>query len=274
MIQMRQTQETIQMMMETTTSKNELALILVAAGSSARIGFDKTGTKIKKEYLPVKDGTVLSMAAKVFLSTLKFSTVIVTYPFSDDKDELQANAKKSKEALFADEFIKNYDADFLFVPGGETRQESVYDALETIEKANPNCSLVFIHDGARPFLKAETVELTYRAATEFGAAVPGLQPVETQKKIDENGFIVKHLVRSSLTAVQTPQVFRFKPILEAHRLAQESNKTFTDDTEIWDEFAAKRKDENGETLSRVKVVLGDPENKKITYPEDIKMLGN
>ncbi len=258
--------------MMTMMNNDELALILVAAGSSARIGFDKTGTKIKKEYLSMQNGTVLSCAAKTFLSTLKFSTVVVTYPFSENSEKLKQNAADSKAALFADDFVKNYDADFFFVPGGDTRRESVLDALEAIEKACPNCSLVFIHDGSRPFLKSETVELTYRAASEFGAAVPGLQPVETQKKIDENGFITKHLVRSSLTAVQTPQVFKFKQILEAHRLAAETNRVFTDDTEIWDEFAAKRKDENGETLSRVKVVLGDPDNKKITYPEDIKLL--
>ncbi len=254
------------------TNNNELALILVAAGSSARIGFDKTGKKIKKEYLPMNGKTVLSCAAKAFLSTFDFSTVVVTYPSADNPEDLKLFEQESKAALFSDDFVKNYKADFIFVPGGKTRQESVLDALEAIEQKNPDCSLVFIHDGARPFVKPETVELTYRAANEFGASVPGLQPVETQKKIDENGFIVKHLVRSSLTAVQTPQVFQFKPILEAHRLASESTKTFTDDTEIWDEFAAKSKNENGESLSRVKVVLGDPENKKITYPEDLKLL--
>ena len=135
-------------------------------------------------------------------------------------------------------------------------------------------SLVFIHDGARPFVKSETVELTYRAASEFGAAVPGLQPTETQKKIDENGFIVKHLVRSSLTAVQTPQVFKFAEILDAHRMAELNGKAYTDDTEIWDEYVKKHKDKNGESYSHVKVVLGDPENKKITYPEDIKLINN
>lgn len=255
-----------------TNNNDKLALILVAAGSSARIGFDKTGTKIKKEYLPMQGGTVLSSAAKAFLSTLSFSTVVVTYPASDNAEDLKANEQKSKEALFADDFVKNYKAKFIFIPGGKTRQESVHDALEAIDKNNSDCSLVFIHDGARPFLKSETVELTYRAALEFGASVPGLQPTETQKKIDENGFIVKHLLRSSLTAVQTPQVFKFQPILEAHRIAAESTKSFTDDTEIWDEYAAKSKDEKGEQYSRVKVVLGDPENKKITYPEDIKSL--
>lgn len=261
-------------MMETTVMTNDnLALILVAAGSSARIGFDEKGSKIKKEYLPMNGGTVLSCAAKAFLSTLDFSTVVVTYPFFENPDERKNAEAKAREALFADNFVKNYKkAEFIFVPGGKTRQESVLDALEAIEKQNPDCSLVFIHDGARPFVKSETVELTFRAASEFGAAVPGLQPTETQKKIDENGFIVKHLVRSSLTAVQTPQVFQFKPILEAHRIAAESSKVFTDDTEIWDEYAAKQKDENGEKFSRVKVVLGDPENKKITYPKDIENL--
>lgn len=259
-------------MMETTkTMTSNLALVLVAAGTSSRIGFDKTGSKIKKEYLPMKSGTVLSTAAKAFLSTLDFSTVVVTFPA---KANLEDEEKKARDALFADPFIKECSSkvDFIFVHGGETRQKSVLDALEIISEKNPDCQLVFIHDGARPFVKSETISLTYRAALEFGAAVPGLQPTETQKKIDENGFIVKHLLRSSLTAVQTPQVFQFEPILEAHRKASETSKTFTDDTEIWDEFAAKRKNENGENLSRVKVVLGDPENKKITYPEDIKDL--
>lgn len=252
----------------------ELALILVAAGSSTRIGFDKNGAKIKKEYLPMNGGTVLSCAAKVFLSTLDFGTIVVTFPVSDNEQDLKANEEAARQALFADPFVKDKASGLkvIFIPGGKTRQESVHDALEAISEKSPGCSLVFIHDGARPFLKSETVRLTYRAAAEFGASVPGLQPTETQKKIDENGFIVKHLVRSSLTAVQTPQVFRFIPILEAHRMAEESAKIFTDDTEIWDEYAAKRRDENGEPYSRVKVILGDPENKKITYPEDIKSL--
>lgn len=258
--------------MQTMTNNDELALILVAAGSSSRIGFDSTGTRIKKEFLPMEGGSVLSCAAKAFLSTLKFKTVVVTFPKADNSVDLESNRRKAEEALFADSSVKNSGADFIFIPGGNTRQESVHDALETIAEKNPDCSIVFIHDGARPFIKPETVELTYHAALEFGASVPGLQPTETQKKIDENGFIVKHLVRSSLTAVQTPQVFRFDAILEAHRRAAESSKTFTDDTEIWDDFVAGRRDEKGQPYSHVKVVLGDPENKKITYPKDINLL--
>ena len=106
-----------------TNNNDELALILVAAGSSARIGFDKTGTKIKKEYLAMQGGTVLSSAAKAFLSTLNFSTVVVTYPASDNAEDLKANEKKSKEALFADDFVKNYKAKFIFIPGVFFHQE-------------------------------------------------------------------------------------------------------------------------------------------------------
>lgn len=265
------TQKRIRMMTNNAESReNErLALIIVAAGSSSRIGRDSMGRKIKKEYLPMKGGTVLSCAAKAFLSALHFDVVAVTYPFSPNSTECAENESASRNALFADDFVKNYGAQFIFVPGGETRQESVHDALEAVGTCGEPPSLVFIHDGARPFVTEETILLTYRAASEFGAAVPGLQPVETQKKIDDNGFIVKHLDRSHLSAVQTPQVFQFEPILEGHRRASESGRTFTDDTEIWSEYVSKKK--NGAFLN-VKVVLGDPENKKITYPEDLKLL--
>ena len=80
--------------MVTMTNNDELALILVAAGSSARIGFDKTGSKIKKEYLAMNGGTVLSCAAKAFLSTLKFSTVVVTYPIASNDADLKASEQK------------------------------------------------------------------------------------------------------------------------------------------------------------------------------------
>ncbi len=263
------------MMTEMTTTSNQEypVLILVAAGSSSRIGFDKNGRKIKKEYLPLQNGTVLSTAAKAFISALKFKIIAVTFPFSENKEELAANEEKCREALFADETVKNCGCKFLFVPGGKTRQASVYEALEKINDElgdeNPIC---FIHDGARPFVSQETVSLTYTAAREFGAAAPGLRPIDTQKEIDANGFIKRHLERANLIAIQTPQAFRFSGILEAHRQAESFSQEFTDDTEIWDKYASKLKDNDGTTFSKVKVIIGDPENKKITYQGDLDFL--
>ncbi len=265
------------MMTEMTTTSNAQdfpVLILVAAGSSSRIGFDKDGKKIKKEYLPLRDGTVLSTAARAFVSTLQFKIVAVTYPFSENPEELKQNEEKCREALFSDSSVKNSGCKFLFVPGGKTRQASVYEALEKIsdeldDNADPIC---FIHDGARPFVSQETISLTYTAAKEFGAAAPGLRPIDTQKEIDANGFIKRHLERTNLIAIQTPQAFRFEGILEAHRQAESLSQEFTDDTEIWDKYATKLKNQEGSSFSKVKVIIGDPDNKKITYQGDLDFL--
>ena len=263
-----------------TDSTAELALVIVAAGSSTR--FNAGGKeRIKKEYLPLdteetadgtKGGTVLSAAAKIFLRAKDFSTLAIAYPSSPDKEQQQENEKAAREALFSDEFFSSPTAqktETIFVPGGETRQKSVKNALEEISRRTAGTErerIVFIHDGARPFLKAQTIEDTLEAALEYGAAVPGLQPTDTQKERDEDGFIRKHLVRSALSAVQTPQVFHLDEILEGHRRAEESGAECTDDTEIWDRFVVPFS--NGK-FKTVKIVEGDPDNIKITYKSDL-----
>ena len=260
-----------------TDSKVELALIIVAAGSSSRFNAGEKEQR-KKEYLPLKTddfdgGTVLSSAAKIFLKTKKFRIVAITYPFSKDKDELEANERMAKAALFSDRFFDSFDntgTNFIFVPGGETRQESVRKALEEVAglmKDSGGEKIVFIHDGARPFLKAETIEATLAAALEYGASVPGLQPTDTQKETDSDGFVKKHLKRSSLSAVQTPQVFHLDEILEGHIRAEERKAAATDDTEIWDDFVVPFS--NGR-FRNVKIVEGDIGNIKITYKSDLE----
>lgn len=246
--------------MKTTNSqqKEELALLIVAAGSSSRMG------GIKKEYLPLNGGTVLSTATRAFLKTLNFSVVAVTFPFKEDSTLLRLEEEKSKNAIFADSQVKEEQTKgtrFLFVPGGKSRQESVFKALDKLKSHFKNSNpLVFIHDGARPFVSEDIINSTYKAALEFGAGAPGIQPVDTQNEVDENGFIKRHLVRSNLRAVQTPQVFRLNELLLAHEKASLSGKEYTDDTEIWDLFVPGGK---------VKITEGDIQNKKITYRQDI-----
>ncbi len=246
--------------MKTTNSqqKEELALLIVAAGSSSRMG------GIKKEYLPLNGETVLSTATRAFLKTLNFSVVAVTFPFKEDVTFLKLEEEKSKNAIFADSQVKEEQTKgtrFLFVPGGKSRQESVFKALDKLKSHFKNSNpLVFIHDGARPFISEDIINSTYKAALEFGAGAPGIQPVDTQNEVDENGFIKRHLVRSNLRAVQTPQVFRLNELLLAHEKASLSGKEYTDDTEIWDLFVPGGK---------VKITEGDIKNKKITYRQDI-----
>ncbi|WP_261794293.1 2-C-methyl-D-erythritol 2,4-cyclodiphosphate synthase [Treponema pectinovorum] len=244
--------------MKADSCQKKLALILTAAGSSNRMG------GLKKEYLELNGGTVLSSAASVFLDTLGFSAVIVTFPHKEDVNLLKIEEEKSHKAVFSDERVKKAAENgtkFFFVPGGNNRQASVYNALLKLHSVfGENPALVFIHDGARPFVSKKIIVSTYALALENGCAAAGIEPVDTQKEIDEKGFITKHLVRSKMISIQTPQVFPLNELFQAHKKAQNSAKEFTDDTEIWDEFS------NGQ---KIKVSTGESSNKKITFKQDL-----
>ena len=226
----------------TKTIHSKIAIIITAAGSSTRIGGG-----IKKEYLPYKSGTVLSVCAETFLNAcegLKITDFIVTCPKGGIEECIKALGDVAPEVRITE--------------GSDTRQKSVYNGLLAVT-GEPD--IVLIHDGARPFVTREVIMNALEAACEYGASVPGITPTDTQKEIDGEGFITRHLVRSSLTAVQTPQCFEFSKLLEAHGRAAEDGREYTDDTEIW-----------GAYCGRVRVTPGDVNNIKITYPSDLEIL--
>lgn len=239
----------------TDSAQTQLYLVITAAGSSSRMG---TGSK--KEYISLQGGTVLSTAASVFLNTAHFDAVVVTVPSGGEED--------ARNALFADGKIKELldGTKLLFTQGGATRQQSVYNGLECLSKNFCDIkedAVVLVHDAARPFVTAKIVTDTINAAREYGASVPAVSVVDTQKEICADGTINRHLVRSELKAVQTPQGFLLKPLIECHKKARLAPKEFTDDTEIWDCFPEIT---GGK---KVHIVEGDVCNKKITYREDL-----
>ena len=247
--------------LKTKKSNCKLAIIITAAGSSTRIGGG-----VKKEYLPYKNGTVLSVCAETFLNALsstkqggqpeyEITDFIVTCPvggIEKCREALDCHASSTLAMTGAGE------VPVTFVEGSETRQKSVYNGLLAV-KGQPD--IVLIHDGARPFVSHEVILEALEVAAEFGASVPGVTPTDTQKEIDAEGFIVRHLKRSSLAAVQTPQCFQFAKLLEAHGRAAADGREYTDDTEIW-----------GAYCGRVRVTRGDISNIKITYPSDLEAL--
>ncbi len=234
----------------TKTIHSKIAIIITAAGSSTRIGGG-----VKKEYLPFKNGTVLSVCAETFLNACadcEITDFIVTCPEGGEAACHQALENTDCFASLA------MTRGLKIVEGSETRQKSVYKGLLAVQ-GNPE--LVLIHDGARPFVTREVILEALEAASEYGASVPGVTPTDTQKEIDDKGFIVRHLCRSSLTAVQTPQCFEFTRLLEAHVKAAADGREYTDDTEIW-----------GTYCGSVRVTKGDVNNIKITYPSDLEAL--
>lgn len=237
-----------------------LVLIVTAAGSSTRMG-----TGIKKEYLPAGNSTVLAKALNAFLKAAAFDVAVITVP--------KGKEKQAEEAIFTDPqteiLLKKHSTKLIFTEGGATRQQSVCNALlsakeNLTEKQLSQSPVVLIHDGARPFVTERIILDTINGVEENNAAAPGIPPVDTQKEITADHKISRHLTRSSLTAIQTPQGFRLLPLIRCHQKAAGLNKEFTDDTEIWDAYPELTEN------SKVRIVNGNPCNIKITYPQDLK----
>lgn len=244
-----------------------VAAVICAAGSSRRMG------GVKKEYLPLKPGlgeqkplTVLYAAVSEFSVCSEIGPIVVTLPPNyADKENAVLSGLMEELRLIDPQRI-------MFVEGGPTRRVSVHNALSHLEQYNP--SYVLIHDGARPWIKKSLIENVISAVIKYGAVIPALPLTETPKELYSSletndlpasaagNFIKRHLRRAELCLAQTPQGFKFGEILFAHEKAAEKEKQghaeYTDDAELWGEF-----------IGEVAVIPGDPENRKITYPEDL-----
>ena len=140
--------------------------------------------------------------------------------------------------------------------GGATRQASVRAGLEALAGRNPD--IVLIHDAARPFASPALLTRAIAAATTSDASVPTLPVTDTVKTVDTAGRVIATLDRTQLRTIQTPQAFRFAPLLAAHRKAADAGRDdFTDDAALA-EWAGME----------VTVFAGEDANVKLTTPED------
>jgi 2-C-methyl-D-erythritol 4-phosphate cytidylyltransferase len=142
------------------------------------------------------------------------------------------------------------------VPGGATRQESVYLGLVELDN-DPRPDYVLVHDAARPFITRELVERSVNGAIEYGAFSTGMPPADTIKRI-EGSEIKETLDRSNLILVQTPQGGRFDWLLAAHKKAAIEGAATTDDAAILEAAG-----------HRVSIIRGASFNLKITQPDDL-----
>ena len=143
-----------------------------------------------------------------------------------------------------------------FVFGGKTRQESVQNAVDTID----DCDLLLIHDGARPLVTRDEILDTLHRAEETGAAATGVFVKDTIKVINDDYEITDTPDRSQLIAIQTPQIFRFDLYKQAMEKAKAQGGNFTDDCKLMENLGVP-----------VSVVIGEYTNMKITTPEDLPM---
>jgi 2-C-methyl-D-erythritol 4-phosphate cytidylyltransferase len=256
---------------EAVLAQAAFAVIITAGGASSRMNAGAAGGKVKKEYLPLgpnifndegKPLTVLGASIIAFAAFPQIKTIVITVPADGEPAARQAIPAR---------FLASSLPEVLFVPGGPTRRSSVHHALSLLAAHTPraayNPAFVLIHDGARPWVTAALIEEVIAVVQKHRAALPLLPLLETPKEIGEDGFVKRHLRRANIGAAQTPQGFAFPEILRAHEKAAERELRengglrpleYTDDAEVWGEFCGP-----------VAVVKGVPENRKITFPEDL-----
>jgi len=212
--------------------------IIVAAGRGTRMG-----PNIDKLFLEVSGAPVVAHTWERLDETESIDEIVLVI-----RDGLKSSFEELAGTL---ELEKPYR----FVFGGKERQDSVWNGLLAI---SPSASIVAIQDGARPCTPAELIEATIDAARETGAAVAAQRVTDTIKQSDDGKIIARHLDRSRLWAVQTPQTFRVDVIRKALAAVREKGLLVTDDTAACELIGQP-----------VRLVESTKPNPKVTVPADL-----
>lgn len=210
-------------------------VIIVAGGNGARMG-----SEIPKQFLLLEGIPVLMHTINVFYRYDPAIHIIVVLPESETGKWKQLCSEN------------NFSIPHQVVDGGATRFHSVKNGLKEALRFD----LIAVHDGVRPLVSNETLTRCFNMAKEKGSAIPVLPANESVREgTMENS---RPLDRSRLYLVQTPQVFNAQLLRVAY--SQDYSEEFTDDASVVEK--------NG---FPVEMVLGNRENIKITYPEDLKI---
>ena len=214
----------------------KVAAVIVAAGSSQRMqGLNKTWTRLGSKLVLAHSVCIFEQSPLVDDIAL-----VLAKDFLDDGAQLCEREGWQKVRAR--------------VPGGARRRDSVLAGLESLAAAP---DYVLIHDGARPFLSEALIEQGLAAAQQHGAAIAAVPVKDTIKRVGADGLVVETPDRSTLWTVQTPQVFAYDLILNAHHTIDPAWDA-TDDAALVERAGHS-----------VAIFMGSYENIKITTPGDL-----
>ncbi len=211
--------------------------LIPAAGKGERMN-----RSLPKQFLPLEGKPILHHTLQVFVKSPSIEGIVLVV----DKDMM----KYVRENLLLGEEFEKIEK---VVEGGKSRQESVYRGLKSIK----DCEIVVIHDAVRPFLNQEILEEAIRKAREEEAVITAIPLQDTLKEVGKKG-VQRTLNRENLWKAQTPQVFKYSLILEAHEKARKEGYLGTDDASLVERLG-----------KRVGIVVGSPLNIKITTSLDL-----
>ncbi|MBN9391533.1 MAG: 2-C-methyl-D-erythritol 2,4-cyclodiphosphate synthase [Chloroflexi bacterium] len=219
----------------------KVVAVIVAAGRSTRMaGLDK-------QFALAGGRPLLAYTAAVFEKSPLISEYVIVLSAE--------NLARGRELAQAEGWTKLRG----FIEGGARRQDSVWHGLRAFEEDPEAPGWVMIHDGARPFVTEQILSDGLEAARPTGACVAAVPVKDTIKRVDRDSLLVEETPpRELLWAIQTPQVFRFDLICQAHRQGQASGADVTDDA-MMAELAGHP----------VKVFRAAYTNIKVTTPDDL-----
>lgn len=225
----------------------KVSVIIPAAGLGTRMGRsspEREGIS-RKQFMLLNGSPILLHTIRKFVSSPSVSEIVV--------------ALRSEDLAWAEELFKGqqFSKPVRVVEGGESRQQSVEHALSAIGE---DTDLVAVHDAVRPFVERDTIEKVVAEASETGAAIVGVVPVDTVKQVHRNK-VRATLPRERLILTQTPQVFRLDLLRHAFEKARQDLFVGTDESSL-----VERLEE-----VEVSVVLGTDRNIKITKPTDMEL---
>jgi 2-C-methyl-D-erythritol 4-phosphate cytidylyltransferase len=215
--------------------------IIPAAGSGLRMS-----SNVPKQYLELQNMPILAMTVDKFERCSLIDSIILV---------VSSGHVDSCKNEIVDKY--NFKKVIKVIAGGERRQDSVRAGIEATEGEYDS---ILIHDGVRPFVSQKTIIRSINALEKNRAIITAMPAKETIKKIGEGGYVLKTYDRRLLWLVQTPQVFRYKDIYNAHMKALlEGWDEVTDDALLMEKMNIP-----------VKIIPGSEENIKITTPFDLK----
>lgn len=225
-------------------TEGKVVAIIVAAGRGKRMGMD-----FNKQFILLNNKPILAYTLEKFEKTKSIDEIVLVV----GKDEIGF----VKENIIDKYSIKKVSK---IVAGGKERQDSVYNGLLAVKE---HCSIILIHDGARPFIEEELIEKSIDMARKMGAVVVAVPVKDTIKRVDNDMKVIDTLKRDELWSIQTPQTFQYKLLKKAYDLNRENKDIVTDDAMMVERLGGT-----------VNILKGSYKNIKITTPEDLIIAEN
>ncbi len=220
---------------------SKVTAVILAAGIGKRMG-----TGISKQYLKIGEKPILVHTLEKFEKASKIDNIIIV-------------VSKTNITYVREEICEKYAISKVtdITVGGKERQDSVKNGLRCLDS---DTDIVVIHDGVRPFISPEYIDILIRDVREKGAITLGVPVKDTVKSVEYDGCVSKTLDRSTLWLTQTPQVFLRNIICDAYEQAYRDGVYGTDDAALVECMGVP-----------VVMIPGSNENIKITTPEDLDM---